>query len=196
MKKHYDTLGVDEQADETALKRAFRDRSKTAHPDTGGATDEFVELKHAFDVLSDPVRRLKYDRTGDDKQEKPLSVRAAEKLSELFVQWASRQDPGQYDLAEAVKSEIAAMLLGAKEKAKHCRLMVARFDDAAARVTGSEPVIASLKAQAMEARRKEQIVLDGIELGKAMMDLCNTITYRVDPVDPIKWNTTVITRFG
>ncbi len=62
--KLYDRLGLTPEADLDAIKRAYRDRVKVAHPDRGGDPAKFQEIQQAFEVLSDPDRRRRYDRNG------------------------------------------------------------------------------------------------------------------------------------
>lgn len=64
----YEVLGVDANASADDIKKSFRHLSKSRHPDGGGSDDQFNELKRAFDILSDPVRRKKYDDTGDESE--------------------------------------------------------------------------------------------------------------------------------
>src|SRR4051794_37358514 len=50
----YATLGVAPTASEHVIRTAFRRRAKEVHPDvTGDASEDFVALKQAYDVLSD-----------------------------------------------------------------------------------------------------------------------------------------------
>lgn len=68
MPKHtalYDALGLAPYATPDEIKAAFTDRARRLHPDRGGGTDEFHAIRLAFDVLSDPFRRVRYDMTGD-----------------------------------------------------------------------------------------------------------------------------------
>jgi curved DNA-binding protein CbpA len=61
----YDVLGVRRNADAGAIRRAFHDRARRAHPDVATdpeAEERFRELGHAYEVLSDPRARLLYDR--------------------------------------------------------------------------------------------------------------------------------------
>ena len=60
----YEELGVDPKADTPAIKRAYRKRAKKAHPDGGGTQEAFDRLNQAHLVLSDPVRRARFDETG------------------------------------------------------------------------------------------------------------------------------------
>lgn len=61
----YAVLGVSRDADLATIRRAFRKKVRGAHPDGGGSVDVFNELKTAYDVLSDPIRRARYDESGE-----------------------------------------------------------------------------------------------------------------------------------
>lgn len=66
---YYETLGVEKNATSEQIKKAYRRRAKKAHPDTGGSTEEMTAVNVAFDCLSNPQKRLRYDATGiDDKR--------------------------------------------------------------------------------------------------------------------------------
>ena len=60
---HYDILGVDPTTSTTEdIKHAYRQKALTTHPDKNdGADEEFVRVKRAWDVLSDPDDRKEYD---------------------------------------------------------------------------------------------------------------------------------------
>ena len=63
----YDVLGVDRDADDAIIKRAFRVKARTLHPDVSAdadAADRFAELSRAYGVLSKPTSRILYDRIG------------------------------------------------------------------------------------------------------------------------------------
>ena len=64
----YDILGVDRDADEAAIRTAFRRLAKGAHPDSGGDTEAFVLVRKAQDLLLDPLRRKVFDATGYDPE--------------------------------------------------------------------------------------------------------------------------------
>ena len=65
---YYEILGVDKNADDDAIKRAYRTMAKKYHPDLhpGDAEAEksFKEVNEAYSVLSDPDKKAKYDRFG------------------------------------------------------------------------------------------------------------------------------------
>jgi len=67
---YYEILGVARQADDAALKAAFRKAAIQHHPDKNpGCTESegrFKEVNEAYSVLSDPQKRAAYDRFGHD----------------------------------------------------------------------------------------------------------------------------------
>lgn len=65
---YYDVLGVDKNADEAALKKAYRQVAKKYHPDVNPGNEEaevkFKEASEAYGVLSDSEKRRQYDQFG------------------------------------------------------------------------------------------------------------------------------------
>ncbi|MGH3443573.1 MAG: molecular chaperone DnaJ [Nitriliruptorales bacterium] len=62
----YEVLGVDRDAGQDEIKRAYRRRARELHPDAGGDAEAFKEVTRAYEVLSDPERRALYDRFGEE----------------------------------------------------------------------------------------------------------------------------------
>lgn len=61
---YYEVLGVRRDATASDVKTAYRRLAKTMHPDGGGTVGTFRLLREAYDVLSDPVSRARYDSGG------------------------------------------------------------------------------------------------------------------------------------
>src|SRR5262245_57350792 len=67
-KDYYETLGVPRTAGEADIKKAFRKLAREHHPDVAKdkkkAEEKFKEINEAYEVLSDPAKRKKYDELG------------------------------------------------------------------------------------------------------------------------------------
>jgi curved DNA-binding protein CbpA len=91
----YEVLGIGKNADPAGVKRAYRKRAQKAHPDRGGSAEDFVAVNRAYEILSDPVRRLAYDNGEPDV--------------------ATHADAQRQQMLH----EIAALILGVLEQSPH-----------------------------------------------------------------------------
>ena len=66
-KDYYEILGIDKNADQSQIKKAFRKQAMIYHPDRNkspDAEDKFKELNEANEILSDETKRAQYDQYG------------------------------------------------------------------------------------------------------------------------------------
>lgn len=88
---YYSVLGVTRNADEAAIKRAYRELARKYHPDVNKSADaeeRFKALNEAHQVLSDSDKRAKYDRFGADwerYQTAPADTAGGTDFSEWFA---------------------------------------------------------------------------------------------------------------
>src|SRR3981189_3008038 len=70
---YYETLGVPKTASEDEIRSAFRKLARKYHPDVAKdkktAEEKFKEINEAYEVLSDPDKRKKYDELGANWQD-------------------------------------------------------------------------------------------------------------------------------
>jgi curved DNA-binding protein len=73
----YQILGVPRDAGQDEIQRAYRKLARTYHPDVNSdpaAEERFKEISEAYDVLSDPQARRRYDAFGRDFRQVPEDV--------------------------------------------------------------------------------------------------------------------------
>jgi len=112
---YYAVLGVRRDADRVAIKKAFRTLAATYHPDVCGdpnASERFKEIVEAYEVLSNPDSRARYDRRGFSRRPSHAARRhrasapAADRLDDLFDLVKPR--PGEPGRDIVVEVELAA----------------------------------------------------------------------------------------
>ena len=73
----YEILGVPRNASQDEIQRAYRQLARTYHPDVNSdpaAEERFKDISEAYDVLSDPQTRRRYDAFGADFRQVPEDV--------------------------------------------------------------------------------------------------------------------------
>jgi hypothetical protein len=108
----YDRLGVSRDASAAEIKSAYRKVAMMCHPDVSDAedaADTFMLLSAAYDVLSDPSARVRYDQFGEAGLrdfEGRNSVDMYDELADWVKQNRKQKKPGKRDRARAAVGNI------------------------------------------------------------------------------------------
>lgn len=100
----YRLLNIPADANDKAIRKAYRDRSKELHPDVNPSPDaalQFAKLNEAMNTLLDPTSRLKHDdrfgynktvRNQDKNAKQEFSTFQKEKAEHLVQEWSVDYD--------------------------------------------------------------------------------------------------------
>lgn len=81
----YEALGVPRDATPEQIRSAYRRKASANHSDRGGSDIEMAMINTARDVLSDPDRRARFDRTGQAGRPQDAEGKAREMIFGLLV---------------------------------------------------------------------------------------------------------------
>jgi molecular chaperone DnaJ len=134
---YYEVLGVERQATEVEIKKAFRGLARELHPDVNtedpDAEERFKEAAEAYEVLSDPQRRQTYDQLGHEGLRSGgwAPHAAAGNIQDIFEAFfgqgggqgvgdifgfGSRGPAGGADILAGVEIELAEVVSGAERE--------------------------------------------------------------------------------
>src|SRR5271155_5785310 len=107
---YYEVLGVPRDADQDAIRRAYRKLARKLHPDLNSDSDaeeRFKELGEAYEVLSDPDKRERYDRLGANWRQQEQEAPDAN-----FEEFFDRQGFGSEDTRVQFSDDLFERLFG------------------------------------------------------------------------------------
>lgn len=146
----YKILKLKRTATEEQIKKAYRTLSMKWHPDrnigVSRAAEEFAKVNLAYHILSDPIRRARYDATGDASEEKPDNTLANDlaALGQAFV--ASVQQvlgegrlPSKTDILGRMRTLISQPLEGHRKALRDAQKQKNVFTDCLSRIELVEP---------------------------------------------------------
>jgi molecular chaperone DnaJ len=105
MKNYYEILGIEEQASQDDIKKAYRKLAIQHHPDKGGDENKFKEINEAYEVLGDENKRKEFN----NRKNNPYGGSSFEDLfSNMF---AGGGNPFQQRRQNAAPSKIIKLVL-------------------------------------------------------------------------------------
>jgi len=89
-KDYYKTLNINSNSSTDEIKKAFRNLSKTHHPDKGGDENRFKEISEAYDTLGNEEKRREYDHQRSNPFHGRQHHGGGPNMDDLFNQFFNR----------------------------------------------------------------------------------------------------------
>jgi curved DNA-binding protein CbpA len=105
MSNPYEDLGVDKNADKATIKKVYRKKAQSEHPDRGGDPQKFDVITKAYKLLLDDSRRAHFDQTGQDGFEDRNTI-IHQRLAALFVNVIQNRDVDRTDLIQLMRDSL------------------------------------------------------------------------------------------
>lgn len=130
-KDYYETLGIGRNASDKDIKQAFRRLARRYHPDVNpgdkSAEARFKEMNQAYEVISDPEKRRKYDQYGDQWQYADQFAKAGGQATPEREYTGARPDgfeftgfgPGNEDMGEFFESVLKSAGTRTSRRPRH-----------------------------------------------------------------------------
>lgn len=170
----YEVLGVGPNATAAEIKKAHPSLVKEHHPDRQGDRAAFERVQRAFEVLSDPERRKRYDETGDDGQSTSDEVDAfLRQMIGAALEAGFLTDPEKNPLA-TIRSGMANLIKTQKARASVLERDIAKLMAARERVTksgeGDNLFTEAIDREAEKNEKLRQTALNHVRLAEGSLD--------------------------
>lgn len=157
MTDHYETLGIDKDVPQDAIKSAYKLKAQSTHPDKpGGDKDRFQAVVRAYETLKDPGRRAHYDRTGEDGNPEQSPDAAPLSIIGTMMQ-AIMENPASLhtDFVEEMRRALSLNVRDAESASKNAADEAGRLEKILARLNGKtekDTVLHNIVRQRIEAK--------------------------------------------
>lgn len=183
----YELLGVGKTAGAAEIKAKYRSLSAKHHPDKGGDRATFEQIKLAYDVLSNPAMRKRYDTTGRFDENRITPERVELFLTEMLKACvdAVRPDGSSDDpTMENIKDKILLSLIASRAPLKNDRFKLQRKLERTARMIERfkakvdwDPIGKILKNQREAIEHDLRVNQDAMELSIEAEKVLKTYDY-------------------
>lgn len=194
----YDQLDVPRDATAADMRAAYKRRAKATHPDQGGSDADFRLVQLAYEILSDPAKRARYDRDGTAEEAKPDNSRPAAlglidghmgPIIQRYIMggFAGADDPRRKDLIGIITGALECEISTANNSIHQAEQAVAFMRDMAGRFDtkdDSNPLAAKFAAQIAAIEKSIVDVRDGIRLRRLAIDILAGYKFRHEKLEP------------
>lgn len=154
----YDILGVPNNASDEQIRQAYKSLAQHHHPDKGGNEELFKQIKFAYEILSDPLKRREYDRTGEYTHRPSIRDETLEQLSRLFFDVLSKANIEQDDILLTLRVETRNIREHVQKDINACSDYIVRLSKVKKKIkkkNNGDNILAGIVEKQIESRNRE-----------------------------------------
>lgn len=192
----YEELGLSPDATPEEIKAAHRQAVKRTHPDAGGDEAKFHRVQLAYNVLSNPGQRERYDQTGSEDPVDPEALLRAQALTTVtsklatFVTEAS-VDPRYFDVVVGIRELLLADRRNIEAASKDCvgkQLRLRQFQRRLKCKEGEDRIGPTIEAQVAQLGEQTVHLETQLRIVAAALELAAEYVYETDAKPPMTMN--------
>lgn len=195
MPDHYVTLGVPKDADTATIRRAYRKKASMAHPDKGGDAASMALVNRAHEVLTDPERRDRYDRTGTDGDTRPPADEASELLMSAF---AAALDEPEGCYIEAARAKVTGLVEQGQRTMRQLDSQIVKLTRRRDKTTGPKRNLVHLviDQQVRQASQERERIGEAVKTAQRAVEMLNEYSSLEIRESVLNWGTGTRVNFG
>ena len=185
----YDVLGVPLTAGLADIKKAYRNLSKSHHPDKGGNEEVFKSISEAYTILSKDETRKWFDNHGsmdDYKSQEEIAIRNLKLvLDKIIGEHGFMAD--HTDLIVRMREEINEASSQMEEDVERIEIEILKLDSIVGRLKNTEVLKAHMEKVIVATELRKQIILDMLPVQNLMLVLIEDASYTFETDDDMEW---------
>jgi len=182
-KNLYDKLGVNKDATDEEIKKAYRKKAKENHPDKGGSQEKMTDLTVCYSILSSKDKRKRYDETGKEEGASAFQTRFLGFVNQIFIGIVeSSQNPYGIDIIDLFKIQVRNMIISAENSVTEDGYKKARYENILKRIssTGDDAIMITMNTKIESYMHNANQMKEEIEFLKQAIVIINHYNYDYD----------------
>lgn len=180
----YETLNIPPDSDADTIKKAYRVKAQQTHPDKeDGNAEEFKKVSHAYEVLSDPKKRERYDSTGAESNVPTLRDKAMQCIAELLIECVEKVDVKHNDLVSLMVKQVKHHKAQMRDEQQAVEAAIKKREEAMKRLTrknGDNKMLPILQMNISSLKMRLISIDEGIQVADEILLVLGEYQYKAD----------------
>lgn len=180
----YDILGVPEDASQQEIRKAYKKQASIHHPDKNlddpEATTRFQAIQKAYDILSDPDKRKRYDETGSMDSAPSIRDHAIEVVAKLYLAIAESEDFRPLNYFAKIRQKLHQTKSQCETELSRLTKQLERFDYLIDNTKASDGLLAHLQGKRAEIAHRHSHAKEGKVVMADALEYLNECQYTGD----------------